>query len=129
MDICVVECSLPLDHSEQPAYEADGDSEHLSTTFIPGNYQSMTEEENIRRSIQHSSASTAPWPARDNNPINEFSTEGYFSCAFPTLFPTGSADFLAPRLIGNYLKHLLMYGDGRFARHCRFRYFALNTEM
>ena len=64
---------------------------------------------------------------------NEFSTEGYCSCAFPTLFLTGPADFLASRLnkvtIGNYLKHLLMYGDGRFAKHCRFRYFALNTEM
>ena len=64
---------------------------------------------------------------------NEFSTEGYCSCAFPTLFLTGPADFLASRLnkvtIGNYLKHLLMYGDGRFTKHCRLRYFALNTEM
>ena len=32
-------------------------------------------------------------------------------------------------LFGNYFKHLLMYDDGRFARHPRFRYFALNTEM
>ena len=30
---------------------------------------------------------------------------------------------------GNYFKHLIMYGDGQFARHPRFRYFALNTEM
>ncbi len=55
------------------------------------------------------------------------------SCAFPTLFPTGAGDFLAPRLhavtIGNYFKHLMMYGDGEFAKHNRFRYFALNTEM
>ena len=42
----------------------------------------------------------------------------------------GPADFVAPRplavTVGNYL---LMYADGRFARHPRFRYFALNTEM
>ena len=46
---------------------------------------------------------------------------------------TGAADFVAPRAravtIGNYFKHLLMYEDGRFARHPRFCYFALNTEM
>lgn len=28
-----------------------------------------------------------------------------------------------------YLKHLMLYSDGRFARHPCFRYFALNTEM
>ena len=28
-----------------------------------------------------------------------------------------------------YFKHLMMYREGRFARHPRFRYFALNTEM
>ena len=50
-----------------------------------------------------------------------------------TLFPTGAADFtgLHMRLVtlGYYLKHLMMYSDGRFARHLHFRYFALNTEM
>ena len=55
------------------------------------------------------------------------------TCAFPVLFPTGAADFSASRprtvTIGYYFKHLLMYRDGRFARHPRFRYFALNTEM
>ncbi len=53
--------------------------------------------------------------------------------AFPTLFPTGDADFLGQRCnqvtIGNYFKHMLKYEDGRFARHPRFRFFALNTEM
>lgn len=31
--------------------------------------------------------------------------------------------------VGNYFKHLLLYEDGRFASHPRFRFFALNTEM
>ena len=55
------------------------------------------------------------------------------SCAFPTLFPTGAGGFMAPRecvvTVGNYFKHLVKYDDGRFTRHPRFRYFALNTEM
>ena len=45
----------------------------------------------------------------------------------------GPADFTAPRMrpltLGYYFKHLMMYSDGRFARHPRFRYFSLNTEM
>ena len=53
--------------------------------------------------------------------------------AFPTLFPTGAADFLGQCCnqvtIGNYFTHLMKYRDGRFARHPRFRFFALNTEM
>ena len=73
------------------------------------------------------------WPTIGGTPINEFTTEGYFSLAFPTLFPTGAAEFLGQRhnsvTVGYYFKHLMMFGDGRFARHARFRYFALNTEM
>lgn len=50
------------------------------------------------------------WPQPNQTPISEFTTEGYFSMAFPTLFPDGSGDFTAPRMrpvtIGHYLKHL-----------------------
>ncbi len=50
-----------------------------------------------------------------------------------TLFPTDAIDFITPRLcavtVGNYFKHLMMYEDSRLARHLRFCYFALNTEM
>ena len=73
------------------------------------------------------------WPSIGGVPINEFTTEGYFSCAFPTLFPTGAGDFSGQRqnqvTIGNYFKHLIMYDDNRFAKHPRFRFFALNIEM
>ena len=55
------------------------------------------------------------------------------SCAFPTLLPTGAGDFVAPCqravTIGNYFKYLMMFGEGQFAKHPRFRYFVLNTEM
>lgn len=89
------------------------------------------------RHVVHSSNSSQlsqaiPWPGT-GGPISEFTTEGYMSCAFPTLFPTGSTDFLAPRVhkitVGHYFKHLVMYDNGRFAIHPRFRFFALNTEM
>ena len=42
-------------------------------------------------------------------------------------------EYFGPRIykvtIGAYVKHLMMYRDGRFAKHPRFRYFALNTDM
>jgi len=100
--------------------------------------QRRTEQETVRHSVQQRqqppvAPPTLLWPPIGSAPINEFNTEGYISCAFPTLFSTGAADFIAPRTrsvtICNYFKHLMMYKDGRFARHPRFRYFALNTEM
>ena len=76
---------------------------------------------------------TIAWPQLGTVPVNEFTTKGYISAAFPTLFPTGTADFTAPRdrkvTIGNYFKHMILYHDGRFAKHPRFRYYALNTQM
>jgi len=41
-----------------------------------------------------SAQTTLPWPPRADAPVI---TEGYMSCAFPTLFPTGAGDFLAPQ--------------------------------
>ena len=110
--------------------------DHLSGSFVPSTTQRMTEQETVRQFVheqQSNQPPTLPWPPIGSAPINEFNTEGYMSCAFPMLFPTGAADFLVPRpltvTIGNYFKHMMMYEDGRFARHPRFRYFALNTEM
>ena len=77
----------------------------FSRTFVPSVHPTMTEEESIRQSLQ-SAAVTVTWPTRGQTPLNEFQCEGYFSCAFPTLFPTGAAEFLAPRLnnvtLGSY---------------------------
>ena len=79
----------PLTHAGDP-YTAD-----LSRTFVPGVYQSRTETETVKQSLENS---TVMWPNREHNPINDFSMEGYFSRVFPTLFPTGAAEFLAPRI-------------------------------
>jgi hypothetical protein len=52
---------------------------------------------------------------------------------FPTLYPTGRADFNSPRLrsvtLGDYARHLLCYHDGRFGRHPRWRFLVFNILM
>ncbi len=112
--------------------QEDPHAANLTTSFIPITNQKLkgTEKEKIRKSVENRHL---PWSSSSDVPLNEFTTEGYMSCAFPTLFPTGRADFVSPRrrtvTIGNYFTHLMKYGDGQFARHPRFRYFALNTEM
>ena len=114
------------------------EDDHLSESFVPIAAPSMTEQEAVHQSVQHRQSSSTShaalmWPSIGGMPLNEFTTEGYFTCAFPTLFPTGAGDFLGqcqvPVTIGNYFKHLMQYDNGRFARHPRFRFFALNTEM
>ena len=126
----------PTQSEDANPYNADLQATFVSINVNPG----MTEQETVRKSVQeHQSSqpsqalSVVRWPPSVNSPINEFTTEGYMSCVFPTLFPTGGADFVAPRqhavTVGIYFKHLMMYEDGRFAKHPRFRYFALDTEM
>ena len=72
------------------------------------------------------------WSNLETFPINEFKHEGYNSFAFPTLIPTGAAKFLGHRkntvTSGNGFKHL-KYRDGRFVRHPRSRYIALNAVL
>ena len=86
-----------------------------SASFVPVVVRKMTEEESIRKSVQDRQSAapkltTVSWPQVGDSPISEFTTEGYISCAFPTLLPTGEAEFLSPRqntvTIGNYFKHL-----------------------
>ena len=140
--LLTVSLNSNADTDTTPAQDEDVDphSTYLSGSFIPSATQRRTEQETVRQSVQQRQSHQQPvapptvsWPPTGSTPINEFNTEGYMSCAFPTLFPTGAADFIAPRThsvtIGNYFKHLMMYKDGRCAKHPRFRYFALNTEM
>ena len=116
-------CTFTLNSSEEqePLEQQDINMDGASSrSFVPAVHQRSTESEIIRQLVhddQHNQPpQPTPWPSAGGSPINEFTTEGYITCAFPTLFPTGAADFLAPRVhaatVGNFLKHLMMYEDG-----------------
>ena len=121
--VSVTEACSSVDNSstaEIPAADnqnhTDEDDDHLPRSFIPVAAPSMTEQEAVQQ--HHLPAST---PSIGGVPLNEFTTDGYFTCAFPTLFPIGAGDFLRQRpvqvTIGNYFKYLMLYDNGCFARH------------
>ncbi|KAK6988989.1 hypothetical protein R3P38DRAFT_2413215, partial [Favolaschia claudopus] len=70
-------------------------------------------------------------PAVRGTPLSEHENHKIAIDAFPTLFPTGQADFNELRnqkvSMEDWAAHLMRYKDGRFAQHPRFRYWALNT--
>jgi ATP-dependent DNA helicase PIF1 len=112
----------------------------ISQTFVPSLLPGRSEDDAINKTLdrmqQNRSSHKDPWidwPHIESFPINEFHTAGYMVRAFPTLFPRGTADFRSHRVKdvkpAEYFKHLLIYKDGRFARHPRWRYFALNSIM
>lgn len=73
-------------------------------------------------SINKRGTVTIPWPTRDNIPVSEFTTQYFFTLAFPVLFLYGCGDFYINRsntcsLKGDWAEHLLWYNDGRFAKH------------
>ena len=121
-----------------PATSEDPYSAHLPQCFVPisiydraGDTASVCSGVTIKPihviiACHHDVASIGGVPVHHT-------TEGYFSCAFPTLFPTGAGDFSGQRqnqvTICNYFKYLTMYDDNRFSKHPRFRFFTLNTEM
>jgi hypothetical protein len=64
-------------------------------------------------------------------PIDKVSgKDRIFAIAFPTLYPTGRAEFNTPRLqkvdLYNYIQYLLYFIDQRFARHPCWRFFVFN---
>ena len=126
--------------------EENDDNIEFSHSVLPSTSLGLTETEKIRKVInkigdkpwysakkQSSEQKSSPsddetvdessafmkWPTCGSTPISEFTTEGYWTQAFPTLFPTGAGDFRSPRVrsvtLADYLKHLMRYKDGRFA--------------
>ena len=123
-----------LDHSENPLHD-------VHTGAVEQPQLSRTEEEEIERIIEREieewnaeehddpQPDNRPlrWPTQDlDNPINEYTTDGYIAMAFPTLFPTGCADLRDQSdrqmkiKIAEYFDALLRYKDGRFGSHPRY---------
>ena len=110
--------------ADTPATSEDPYSAHLPQSFVSIAIRSMTEQEAVHQSVQErifspstsSSPATMMWPLLEEYPSMSSPPKGYFSCAFPTLFPTGTGDFSGQR-------------QNQVAKHPCFRFFALNTEM
>jgi len=71
-------------------------------------------------------------PVVHGNPLSEYGANIVIN-AFPTLFPTGKGGFDEPRqhkvTEKDWANHHLQLRGGRFAKHPRFQYWALNTIM
>ncbi|KAK3922291.1 ADP-dependent (S)-NAD(P)H-hydrate dehydratase [Frankliniella fusca] len=64
-------------------------------------------------SLRKSSDNVLVWPSIGKTPVNEFSSPGYLSMAFPHLFCYGKGDYSMPMMhkvsLSDYIKHLMLY--------------------
>ena len=104
--------------------------------MVPNLNITTTEVDLIFQEItgQKPSPPSLPAPSIRQTPIDEASgKDRIFAMAFPTLYPTGQADFNTPRLrkvdLNDYAQHLMRFHDGRFGRHPRWRFFVFNILM
>jgi hypothetical protein len=144
--------ALPVDGDISSSFPAVVDDAGADDPPVPGqpvspdhplpNSQSMvpnlatTEVDRILQEIagRDPEPLSLPAPSIQQTPIDEASgRDRIFAMAFPTLYPTGRADFNASRLrmvrLDDYARHLLCFHDGRFGRHPRWRFFVFNLLM
>ena len=136
-----MDCMNPQMVHETSCNESDGVIDHNSTSFISVPQQEQTEIEAIQNVIQEQNITPLPWPEMSRSPINEFTTEGLATMAFPTLFPYGTGDPTTKSRqcsisFSESFKHLISFGEcinnkfvWRFATHPRFMYWALNMKQ
>ena len=121
--------SIKITITENSTEEDEEDSEQEESNYIRETCVPMIGKPNSNDQAEI----VLGWPEIGSECINEFKTPGYIAMAFPTLFPYGKADLKHPRekhiSPKKYFQHLLRYHDERFAKHPRFRYFALNSIM
>ena len=95
-NLTFVETSSNLEEDDQNQEETNGSCDGLGS-FVPIVVQKISEKYTVKSFVHERQTSktsdVVPWPSRGDTPINEFVTEGYISCAFPTLLATGDADF------------------------------------
>ena len=88
-DDVILTCNSSLVDEPYDSYCA-----HLPQLFVPTAMRSMTEQEAVVKSVEERQSSSSPsslsatlmCPSIRGMPINDFTTEGYFTCFFPTLF-------------------------------------------
>ncbi len=104
-----------------------------SHSMVPNLDVTATEADQILDEICNKDPvpSGVPAPSIRQTPLDEASgADGIFAMAFPTLYPTGRAEFNAsrPRAVSldDYAQPLLRFHDGRFGSHRRWRFFVFN---
>ncbi|KAJ7812274.1 hypothetical protein B0H13DRAFT_1513522, partial [Mycena leptocephala] len=120
-----------------PPQEGENPGEHtplFTRGFVPNLNTGQTEMDQLRAAAFPLDAPVIlTMPIVHGTPISEHDGTQIATDAFPSLFPHGQADFAEPRSIKvtmtEWADHLMRLEDGRFARHPRFRYWALNTIM
>ena len=103
--------SLPVDgpiddqlqKSQMNAEEFDDEGNEdsvITRTFVPILPSARSENVAIKNTLNRVQNEIDPiiWPQIDSHPVNEFQTPDYIVCAFPALYPTGSADLRAERI-------------------------------
>jgi len=137
-----------IDHEDPPVQPASDEpivqDQPVSAELPPPNSQSMVPNLNITTTEvdlilnelagRNSPPPGLPAPSIRSTPIDEAAgKDRIFAMAFPTLYPTGQADFNAPRLrkvdLNDYARHLMCFSDGRFGRHPRWRFLVFNMLM
>ena len=118
----------PEDDDNQPP------SNLHSNGFVP-DLNITTHEIDQLRNAAHAAVPDTPvisMPVVRGTPLSEYGSNLAIN-AFPTLFPTGKGGFDEPRqhkvTEKDWANYLLQFRGGRFARHPRFRYWALNTIL
>ena len=109
---------------------ADQDDDDLVETVAPCEVPTLPQYDQIRGAlaVREQRRSQQPqavnWPIRGDQPVSEWEP-GYWTKAFPHLFPYGSGDITKPR-VGKkpeflaWLRHLIRRPDNRFAADERF---------
>ena len=104
--------------SQTPAEDDTEFDDDILDTVVPDLSINVAESELLQREIEQQHNFDFELPTMDTVPVNERADLLILSSAFPTLFPTGKADFALPRSrsvkLPDYAKHLLKYKDGRF---------------
>jgi hypothetical protein len=124
---------LPDDHPSIPDDPSITDDSPPNTqSMVPNLNVTATEVNLIMQQLTGREAPPGiPVPSIWQMPVDEASGKDHiFALAFPTLYPTGQADFnmswVRKVALNDYAQHLLCYQDGRFGRYPRWRFFIFN---